>query len=473
MSTRRRIVEEEAASVAEIRARRLADHGNAQRLIDHHGDDLRYVPGSGWYVWDGTRWLRDGTGEIIRKARDLVDLLYAEADFAGAKYGDEDKRVRLLHQHAKASASRHGVDSMIALARSDERVVLPAAALDADPYLLNAPNGTIDLRTGQLRPHDRADLISHRVAVPFDAEAEAPVWRKFLATVLPDEAVRAYAQRMAGQAALGTNEDELLHVHWGPGANGKTKFGETITTALGDYAATRAAELFLDERRGVGPRPELVSLRGVRLLSASETEQDRRLSTALVKALTGGDTLAARRLYENEIVEFVPVFSPWLRTNHRPAIRDQSEAAWRRVRLLPFTVTIPRAERDKHLQNRLNAELVGVLAWIVDGARAYLSDGLDPPEAVTAATDAYREEENIVGAFIADRCLIGADYSAPAGPLFTAWQEWAKEHGEKPGTQTSFGKALTEAGYPGDKEQGRRVRHGLALRGPLDDEVSP
>jgi len=191
-----------------------------------------------------------------------------------------------------------------------------------------------------------------------------------------------------------------------------------------------------------------------------------------VKALTGGDTIAARLLYANEVVEFRPVFSPWLRTNHRPAIRDQSEAAWRRVRLVPFTVTIATDRRDAQLQNKLNAELAGVLAWIVAGAKTYLADGLAPPDIVTAATRAYREEEDVLGAFIADRCSIEEEYSALVGPLFTAWQEWAKEQGEKPGTQTSFGRALTEAGYLADRdERGHRVRRGLALRGPLDDDA--
>jgi putative DNA primase/helicase len=277
---------------------------------------------------------------------------------------------------------------------------------------------------------------------------------------------------MAGQAAVGTNRDELFHVLHGSGANGKTKFVETTATALGDYAATRDAQLFLADRREPAARPELVGLRGVRLLVASETEQDRRLSTALVKALTGGDTIAARLLYRNEIVEFVPIFSPWLRTNHRPAIREASEAVWRRVRLVPFTVTIPREEQDRELQNRLNAELVGVLAWIVEGARDYLDHGLDPPEGIAAATDAYRAEEDTLGAFITDRCVTGADLAAPVGPLFDAWKAWAEANGEKPGTATSFGRMINDAGYPAAKDaKGRRVRSGIALAGALDDAL--
>jgi putative DNA primase/helicase len=452
--------------------RRLADHGNAQRLIDHHGADLRYVPALGWHSWDETRWLRDTTGETVRKARELVEQLYAEADRAAEEGGEGGDKAKALRAHAKTSASRRGVEGMIALARSDRRVVLDVSELDADPYLLNAPNGTIDLRTGELGPHERADLITRRTAVPFDPEAEAPVWRRFLETVLSDAAVRGYVQRMTGQAAIGANLDELFHVLHGSGANGKTKFAETVATALGDYAATRDAQLFLSDRREPAARPELVSLRGVRLLVASETDQDRRLSTALVKALTGGDTIAARLLYANEIVEFVPAFSPWLRTNHRPAIREQSEAVWRRVRLVPFTVTIPKEEQDRQLQNRLNAELVGVLAWIVEGARDYLDLGLDPPDGIVAATDAYRAEENVLGAFISDRCLTGPNLSVPVGPLFDAWKAWAEANGERPGTATSFGRTLTDAGYPSERDtQGRRVRRGIALAGALDEAL--
>jgi putative DNA primase/helicase len=184
---------------------------------------------------------------------------------------------------------------------------------------------------------------------------------------------------------------ELLHVLWGGGANGKTKFGETIRTALGDYAVTAPPELFLGTRGSGGGQPELVRLRGARLLTASEFDEGSRLNIALVKALTGGDTTAARYLYANEVIEFVPVFSPWLRTNNRPAIPEQSEAIWRRVRLVLFGETIPAPERDIGLQGKLNAELAGVLIWIVQGAVDYLRHGLTPPTDVVRATDAYRQ----------------------------------------------------------------------------------
>jgi putative DNA primase/helicase len=452
--------------------RRLTDDGNAYRLVDEHGDDLRYLPGEGWYAWDGTRWLRDASGEAVRRARDLVRKIHAEADESASRGSEDDEVTKALRRHAKTSASRRGIEAMLAIARSDQRVLVRACDLDADPCLLNAPNGTIDLRSGELLPHERGDLITRRTAVPYDPDAPAPTWEAFLARVQPDDDVRAYVQRMTGAAATGEG-GEHLHVHWGGGANGKTKFGETIRTALGDYAATAAAEMFLADRRQGAAQPELVRLRGVRLLTASEFDEGSRLNVALVKALTGGDTIAARYLYANEVVEFVPIFSPWLRTNHRPAISEQSEAIWRRVRLVPFTVTIPESERDLGLQGRLNAELAGVLAWIVEGAVDYLRNGLEPSDGVAAATDAYREEEDVLGAFIADCCVTGAEHTVPAGDLYVAWEAWAKANGEKPGTSNNFGRRLTDAGYPHDRDTaGRRIRRGLRLRA-REGELAP
>lgn len=457
-----------AWDVEPIAERPFSDDGNAYRLIDVHGDQLRYLPGGGWYVWDGTRWAHDTNGEATRRARDIAERLRAEARAVGDR---EDDFAKALRHHAKATASRRGIEAMIALAKTDARVLVSADTLDADAFALNTSNGTVDLRTGERRDHARADLITRRTAVAYDPDAKAPTWDAFLARVLPDSDIRRYVQLMAGASAVGHNADELVHVLHGGGGNGKTKFAETIRAALGDYAATAAAELFIARPFGPSAQPELVRLRGVRLLTASETEEGSQLNVALVKALTGGDAIAARRLYANEVVEFVPVFSPWLRTNHRPAIREQSEAVWRRVRLVPFTVTIPRTERDTALQGRLYTELAGVLRWIIEGAAAYLRDGLEPPASVTAATDAYREEEDILGAFIADRCLAADDCAAAPRELYAAWESWAKEHGEKPGTSTSFGRALTDAGYPAGRDRrGNRVRLGIALRGPLDDE---
>jgi putative DNA primase/helicase len=446
--------------------RPLDDDGNALRLADRFVDELRFVVGEGWYAWDGTRWRHDSDGAAMRAAREIATTMRAWAVEAARR---DDKQAKAITAHAKRSGSERGLTAMLKLAQSDLRLVLHPERLDVDPYLLNALNGTIDLRTGELRQHDRADLITRRVASYYDPLAEAPTWIAFLERVLPAIELRAYEQKVAGIAAIGHNRDEQLHVKHGSGANGKTKFVETIRAALGDYAATAGAELLLAGPRHSAGQPELVRLRGARLLVASETDEGRRLNIATVKALTGGDTIAARLLYANEVVEFVPVFSPWLVTNHRPSIPEQSEAIWRRVKLVPFEVTIPRNERDPMLQGKLLAELPGVLAWIVRGARRYLAEGLDPPDAIEDATESYRDDENAVGRFITERCEIGP-YTEPPSVLYASWKDWCIQNGEDDGSLISFTRRLSELRdetgkerFPTDRAGKVRVRRGLRL----------
>ena len=292
--------------------------------------------------------------------------------------------------------------------------------------------------------------------------------------------MRTYFQQRAGQAAIGHNNDELLHVDHGDGANGKTKWAMTISAAFGDYAATIDAQLLIEGRRRSAGQPELMRLRGARLVIACETDESDRLNVALVKGLVGGDTIACRLLYENEIVEFTPTFSPWLVTNHKPAIAEQSEAIWRRVRLVPFDVTIPRNERDLTFQGKLLAELPGVLAWIVAGARAYVAaGGLQEPDEVERATAAYRDEENPVGRFVAERCRVanaGETIWVRNAELFAAWRDWCIQNGEEISNERSLGRRLSELRdedgvrrfAPDRLPSGKRVRMGLALL-PTED----
>ena len=250
---------------------------------------------------------------------------------------------------------------------------------------------------------------------------------------------------------------------YGTGQNGKSTLIETLRAALGDYAADTPAETLLGDTKG-GPQPELLRLRGTRLVTATETPEGGRMNEVLVKRLTGGDTIAARNLYSNAVVEFRASFKIWLATNHRPTVTDQGKAMWRRLRLVPFTVTIPDEDRDDDLPMKLRDELHGVVAWAVEGAVAWHAEGLGNPSVVQAATEAYREAEDRLGEFIAERCETRADLATPTGLLFLAWKRWCDERSEKPGGQRLFGQRLDEAGFPIHRTKMVRFRVGIGLQ---------
>jgi putative DNA primase/helicase len=436
----------------------LTDLGNAERFAAQHGKDARYCyPWRKWLVWTGAQWKRDEAGQIHRLAKETVRGIYREASDAE----DEDRR-KALAKHAAASESETRIRAMVELAKSEAPI--SPDELDADPWLLNVLNGTIDLRTGELREHRREDLITKLSLVEYDPDALAPTWDAFLERVLPSEELRGFVQRAAGYSATGDTSEQCMFIHHGPGANGKSTFQETVSAALGDYAMRTPTETLLVKRTGGVPN-DVARLKGARLVTASETEEGRRLAESLVKDLTGQDTISARFMWA-EWFDFKPTHALHLSTNHKPEIRGTDLAIWRRIRLVPWGVTIPPAEQDKKLPEKLRGELPGVLAWIVRGCSAWLREGLQAPEEVRKATRAYRAEMDVLAAFLADCCLRDEDETAFAGELWGAWKRWCEETGEHAGTQKRFGGQLAERGFLNhrDSRTGRKVWSGLALR---------
>jgi putative DNA primase/helicase len=436
----------------------LTDLGNAERFAAQHGKDARYCyPWRKWLVWTGAQWKRDEAGQIHRLAKETVRGIYREASDAE----DEDRR-KALAKHAAASESETRIRAMVELAKSEAPI--SPDELDADPWLLNVLNGTIDLRTGELREHRRGDLITKLSLVEYDPDAMAPTWDAFLERVLPSEELRGFVQRAAGYSATGDTSEQCMFIHHGPGANGKSTFQETVSAALGDYAMRTPTETLLVKRSGGVPN-DVARLKGARLVTASETEEGRRLAESLVKDLTGQDTISARFMWA-EWFDFKPTHALHLSTNHKPEIRGTDVAIWRRIRLVPWGVTIPPAEQDKKLPEKLRGELPGVLAWIVRGCSAWLREGLQAPEEVRKATRAYRAEMDVLAAFLADCCLRDEDETAFAGELWGAWKRWCEETGEHAGTQKRFGGQLAERGFLNhrDSRTGRKVWSGLALR---------
>jgi P4 family phage/plasmid primase-like protien len=436
----------------------LTDLGNAERFVGDHGEDVRYCyPWRRWLVQTGARWERDEAGRVHRLAKETVRGIYREA----ADAEDEDQR-KALANHAKKSESETKIRAMIELAKSE----LPVSPdeLDADPMLLNVKNGTIDLRTGELREHRREDLITKLAPVEYDPDAAAPTWGAFLERVLPGEELREFVQRAVGYSATGDTSEQCMYIHHGPGANGKSTFQETVSSALGDYAIRTPTETLLVKRAGGIPN-DVARLKGARFVTASETEEGRRLAESLVKDLTGQDTISARFMWA-EWFDFKPTHALHLSTNHKPEIRGTDAAIWRRIRLIPWAVTIPPAEQDKKLSEKLRGELPGILAWIVRGCSEWLRDGLWAPEEVRQATRAYRAEMDVLAAFLADCCRRDEDEEEFAGELWRAWKRWCEETGEQVGTQKRFGGQLAERGFLNhrDSRTGRKVWSGVGLR---------
>lgn len=433
------------------------DLGNAERFVAQHGQDVRYCyPWAKWLVWTGARWGRDDGGKVHRLAKETVRSIYREA----AAAEDEGER-KALAQHATRSEAEARIRSMLALAQSE--VPVSPDRLDADPWLLNAENGTIDLRTGDLRGHRREDLITRLAPVRYDPDAAAPAWERFLGRVLPGEGLRAFVRRASGCSATGDTSEQCMFINHGVGNNGKSTFQEALAGALGDYAMRAPTEMLMAKRSGGVPN-DVARLKGARFVTASETEEGRRLAESLVKDLTGQDTISARFM-RAEWFDFKPTHKLWLSTNHKPEIRGTDNAIWRRIRLIPWAVTVPPAERDRKMPEKLRAELPGILTWVVRGCLEWRREGLRVPDEVRQATREYRAEMDVIAGFLTDCCDVGSRDRAYARELYAAYKRWCEDTGERAESQKKFGSRLKERGFLNDRDgrTGRSMWSGLTL----------
>ncbi len=435
----------------------LSDVGNGELLVRRHGRDLRYVhPWNRWLVWDGRRWQADDTGAPDALMKETLRWFAANAN----EIVDGEARKRLL-RFAVDSERSSRVRGALLMAQSEPGVPALPEDLDRDPLLLNVDNGTIDLRTGELLPHNRQHLITRLASVPYDPDAKASNWRAFLERILNgDDKLIRFVQRLVGYSATGLTTEQVIPIGWGPGSNGKSTFINTILALLGDYAQQAPAETFLDRRDGI-PN-DIARLRGARMVAAAEVGEGRRLNEALIKRMTGGDKITARFM-RAEWFEFEPQFTPWMLTNHKPEIVGTDLGIWRRVRLIPFTVTIPEDERDPDLPRRLLDELPGILAWAIDGCLAWQEHGLETPAAVVDATADYRAEMDIVGAFLDDCCELNPETRVKASTLHTRLEYWAKENGHELLSQKALGLRLGERGFTRQRLSNGWHWNGLAL----------
>jgi len=435
------------------------DTGNAERLADRHGANLRYChPWGKWLLYDGTRWRVDDRGAVVRLAKDTARSIFEEA-----KEAHSDAAANQLGKWASSSLSESKLRAMISLCQSEPGIPVLPDELDASPDLLNVLNGTIDLRSGKLREHRREDLITRVAPVEYDPDANAPAWETFLERVLPGEELRAFVQRALGYSATGDTSEQCMFINHGGGANGKSTFQEAISAALGEYSMRTPTEMLL-ARRSDGVPNDVARLKGARFVSASETEEGRRLAESRIKDLTGQDTITARFM-KAEWFDFAPTHKLWLSTNHKPEIRGTDAAIWRRIRLVPWTVTIPPAEQDKKLPIALRHELAGILAWVVRGCLQWRREGLQAPDEVHKATGEYRAEMDILAGFLAECCELDTGHWEYAKDLYECYKRWCDENGERPEPQRKFGGRLGERGFQRDRggSRGAGIWRGVRL----------
>lgn len=440
------------------------DIGNAQRLVKAASGRVRHcVELKRWLWWSGTRWDWDTDGEIERLAKRTATSILMEAAF------EKDKsRLNELWRWAKESQSVHRVRAMIELAKTERGIPVHAKELDADPMLLGTLNGVIDLRTGQLRTANPEDYVTKFANVIFDSEATCPKWVRFISEVFgADQSLIDYLQRVVGYTLTGLTSEQCMFVLHGHGANGKTVFTETLRHLIGDYARTIAAQVLMARKQdNGGATPDLVRLRGARLVLAAESEEGSVLAAGLIKSATGEETISARELYGNPM-EFRPSFKLVLATNHKPIIKDDGHGMWRRMQLVPFAVTFPKERQNPTLKSELIEELPGILNWAIAGCLAWQSQGLNPPKVVKAATEGYRSEMDLVEGWLADCCVQEANASTPFSQLYDSYEAWHHENGGFKLSRKMLASKLDERGFQVARDgRGQRCRRGLRLERP-------
>lgn len=419
------------------------DAGNAERFIELHYEHLRYCHEiNRWLKWGGNRWGAAGsiTPHVILTIRSI--------NIEAAKCLSDDKR-RKLQRLAITSESGNKISALEKLLCKLPEIQIDTNKLDVTPHLAGVTNGVVDLRTGELIQAKQDQWITKQMGFEYDPEAQAPRWMTFLDQIMGgNQEMVDFLQVLLGSTLVAGNKEQILAVMHGIGANGKGVLLNTLLPLVGDYARQVDTTTFMAQKGNAGSaRPDLVRLQGVRLIVGSESSEGEHLDEALIKLLTGGDTIVARSLYSNKMVEYVPAFTPILVTNHKPIIRGSDYSIWRRLLLIPFEVVFKGKDRDPHLSEKLQSERAGILRWLIDGAVIYNREGLKIPHKVKSATDEYQSDMDLIGRWIDEMCVTGSGYQSTPEDLYKSYTRWAAHSGLRPVTKIKFGRKLSDRGY--------------------------
>lgn len=380
-----------------------------------------YVYGlDAWHEWTGTHWAEDTRLNTQRDFAKMAKHLWVHA------ITDKD-----LARDVRAVQSSAGMKGALQIAATFDVMKTSAEDMDSDPYLLNMPNGTLDLRTMELAEHNALDHITKITKGAWNPQADTTQWDEFLTTILPDDEVRSYLQRFTGLSLLGEVREHILAIATGVGGNGKGVFYNAVLHALGDYGHAAESDLFMTIKANANAAsPAVLGLRGARFVVCSETEEDQKLAAALMKNLTGGDPITARPMYGSPIT-FEPSHTSLMVTNFLPQVKGSDSALWRRIRVIPFDVVIPEEQRDSKLPEKLKLQADAILTWAAIGWQSYDTDGLATPAAVTDRTNDYQHDSDAHVQFIEQYLTITSDHSdkVTRADIWSAWLEFVSAGG--------------------------------------------
>ena len=432
------------------------DTGNAHRLYDRFGNILKYSYNrKKWMFWTGKKWTLDESGEVKKLADEICEDLKKEA----WQISDDDLQEAAL-KWAKRTAGSTAKEAMIKECQHLEDIPAPPEAFDAYTDFLNVQNGVVNLRNGELMPHDSRLILSKISNCEYDMKKKKPkMWLKFLDDITGgDKALQEYIQKGIGYSISGSNKEQCAYFLYGMGNNGKSTFLDTIADMLGDYASNAQPDTLMLQSRvgslGGGANSDIARLKSARFVTCEEPTEGVRLNEGLLKQLTGGSKVTCRFLYGDEF-EYTPEFKIWVATNHKPVVRGTDVGIWRRIKLIPFEVNIPKNKVDKNLKYKLRQEFPQILAWAVEGCMKWQAEGLDEPECVREATKDYKQEMDLIAGFV-EQCVMidyASDEKVMGADLFAIYRAWAKQNNEWEMTAKKFGmeivKKLPEKGRDG------------------------
>lgn len=418
---------------------RLTELGNAERIAHEYGHVIRHT-GDDWMIWDGKRWKIDKKKEIYRIAAKVLRQLYNSELETEQKWAKQCEKLNVMRN------SLTFLTSLVPASRDE---------FDRHKYLFNVENGIVDLRTGELLQHDRELKITKYANITYDKDAKCPAWLAFLEQIFQgDKALEEYMQRLIGYSLTAEITEQIMIFLIGGGSNGKSTFINTIKDLMGEYGKQAKSDTFI-KKKETGANNDIARLVNARFVSAIESEDGEQLSEAFVKQITGGEPVLARFLRQ-EFFEFIPEFKVFFTTNHKPVIKGVDEGIWRRIKLIPFNLQLPKEKRDLKLPEKLSLEMSGILNWAIEGCLKWQQSGLQEPDIVKKATGTYKEEMDILGPFLYERCYISPTQQIAAKDLYEVYSNWCFQNGEFALKNRAFYRAMETKGFKKERGAGNK-----------------